>query len=147
MHLDSWHLLGNLLFLLLLGPPVTAALGARRFLGVYLGGALGAALAFYALSSDALAGASGALVALTVAFVLRAPQGRRPGGLLLLCAAKLLRHRQRPVRGGDAGLQRGAPGRRAGGAAAVPVPPHSSSSGSMRMSSCSTPRSRTAAAP
>ena len=67
LHGDGGHLLGNLLFLALLGLLVEPVLGAWRMLALYLGGAFGAALAGWAWNwgeAGAVLGASGAIAAL-----------------------------------------------------------------------------------
>ena len=67
LHGSAGHLVGNLLFLALLGLMVEPVLGALRLLGLYLGGALGAAAAGWAWNwgePGAVLGASGAIAAL-----------------------------------------------------------------------------------
>ena len=67
LHGGGGHLLGNLVFLALLGLLVEPVLGGLRFLGLYLAGALGAALAGWAWNwgePGGVLGASGAIAAL-----------------------------------------------------------------------------------
>lgn len=79
LHGGFMHLLGNMLFLVVLGLLLEGALGGWRFLGVYLLGAFGASLASlwwrWGESGSGL-GASGAVAALMGAFCV--VWGRRP---------------------------------------------------------------------
>ncbi|MGB3391972.1 MAG: rhomboid family intramembrane serine protease [Stenotrophomonas sp.] len=79
LHGGVMHLLGNMLFLVVLGLLLEGALGGWRFLGVYLLGAFGASLASLWWrwgESGAGLGASGAIAALMGAFCV--VWGRRP---------------------------------------------------------------------
>lgn len=61
LHVGWLHLLGNLWFLWLFGPPMEDAIGKRAFLLLYLGGGLTAGLLHLAIAQlDALRGATGA---------------------------------------------------------------------------------------
>lgn len=67
LHGDFGHLLGNMVFLLLLGLAVELALGWRAYLGFYFASGLGAVLLFWAVypsSGIPLVGASGAIAGL-----------------------------------------------------------------------------------
>jgi rhomboid protease GluP len=66
LHAGGTHLLGNLLGLLFLGPPVVARIGSRGFLVLYAGAVLGGAAAFGLLATSAapMVGASGAVFGL-----------------------------------------------------------------------------------
>lgn len=79
LHGDIGHLIGNMLFLVLLGLLVEGALGPWRFLLLYLAGGFGASLVSLAWrwgESGAGLGASGAIAALMGAFCV--VWGRRP---------------------------------------------------------------------
>ena len=79
LHGDVMHLLGNMLFLVVLGLLPEGALGGWRFLGVYLLGAFGASLASLWWrwgEAGAGLGASGAIAAVMGAFCV--VWGRRP---------------------------------------------------------------------
>jgi membrane associated rhomboid family serine protease len=66
MHVELWHIAGNMLALYFLGPQVEAALGRVRFLAVYLLAALaGSATAYWLSSVEGYSlGASGAVYGL-----------------------------------------------------------------------------------
>lgn len=73
------HLVANMLPLLFLGPPLENYLGPWRFLGLYLGGAVAAALGWFLLhptSDEGVVGASGAIFALIAAAGTVAPRAR-----------------------------------------------------------------------
>ncbi len=79
LHANAMHLIGNMLFLAALGLLVEGALGAGRFLGVYLLGALGSSaisLAWRWGEAGGGLGASGAIAALMGAFCM--VWGRQP---------------------------------------------------------------------
>ncbi len=75
MHAGWLHLLGNMLLLFLLGPPIEDRWGRPVFLGLYLTGGVFAALFFAAMSPAnadiPLVGASGAIAAVMGAFLVR----------------------------------------------------------------------------
>lgn len=79
LHGGAMHLFGNMVFLMILGLLLEGALGAGRFLGVYLLGAMGASVASllwrWGEAGGGL-GASGAIAALMGAFCV--VWGRRP---------------------------------------------------------------------
>ena len=66
MHVQVWHIAGNMLALYVLGPQVEAVLGRVRFLAVYLlSGLAGSATAYWLSSPDGYSlGASGAIYGL-----------------------------------------------------------------------------------
>jgi membrane associated rhomboid family serine protease len=69
LHIGLLHLAGNMLSLAIVGPALERVFGARRFLAVYLAGALGGSVAVYLFGSPygAVAGASGAIFGLFAA--------------------------------------------------------------------------------
>lgn len=69
MHVELWHIAGNMLALYFLGPQIEAALGRARFLAVYLvAGLAGSATAYWLSSVDGYSlGASGAIYGLFAA--------------------------------------------------------------------------------
>lgn len=82
IHADWLHLLGNMLFLVIFGLPAERALGASRFLALFLVcGALSNLATVVAMSLTGgdrllLVGASGAISALIAAFLLLFPKAR-----------------------------------------------------------------------
>ena len=73
------HILANMIPLLCLGPLLEETLGLWRYLGLYLGGAIAAALIWYFFShdpDDEIIGASGAVFALIAAAGAMAPRAR-----------------------------------------------------------------------
>jgi membrane associated rhomboid family serine protease len=77
-HADAWHLLGNLLFLWVFGNSVNAKMGDVPYLLFYVAGGIFAAWA-YALVTPApsrLVGASGAIAAVTTAYLALFPRSR-----------------------------------------------------------------------
>ncbi|MDO9458234.1 rhomboid family intramembrane serine protease [Nocardioides sp.] len=90
MHVELWHIAGNMLALFFLGPQVESVLGRARFLAVYLvAGLAGSAAAYWLSSSDSYSlGASGAIYGLFGALgVLIQKVGgdlRQIGGLLVV---------------------------------------------------------------
>ncbi|MDQ3040444.1 MAG: rhomboid family intramembrane serine protease [Pseudomonadota bacterium] len=86
LHADWIHLLGNLVFLLIFGPPAERVMGGRRFLMVFLVGGAAANLAAV-LAIDApdrvIIGASGAVSAVIGAFLALFP-GAKLGVVLPL---------------------------------------------------------------
>ena len=74
IHADWMHLIGNLIFLLILGPPLESALGHLLFPALYLVGGAAASLfhaGFTANPEIPLGGASGAVAVLMGMFVVR----------------------------------------------------------------------------
>jgi len=73
LHGDIIHLLGNMLFLWVFGPNVEDRFGRLGFLGFYLLGAIASAYAHVAFSPAPAIGASGAISAVTGAFLVLFP--------------------------------------------------------------------------
>ncbi len=74
LHGGWFHLIGNLFFLLLAGPPIEDRWGRAGFAGFYVGAGVFAALFYSALSSDSslpMVGASGAIAGVLGAFLVR----------------------------------------------------------------------------
>lgn len=74
VHFDIFHLLGNMLFLWLVGPLLEEAWGRRRFLIFYLAAGLFASLVQFLINRDSpasIGGASGAIAGCMGAFTLR----------------------------------------------------------------------------
>ena len=71
LHVGPMHLLGNMLAVIWLGPPLLDALGQRRFCALWAAGAAGGAFCFAALSTTPapMVGASGAVFGLVGAIV------------------------------------------------------------------------------
>ncbi|MFO0962988.1 MAG: rhomboid family intramembrane serine protease [Phycisphaerales bacterium] len=70
------HLLGNMFFLWTFGAAVESRMGRWRFLAFYLAGGIAAGLAQLWLSDAAVIGASGAVAAVTGAFIVLFPRAR-----------------------------------------------------------------------
>jgi len=73
------HIVSNMIPLICLGPALEELLGHWRYLGLYLGGAIAAALVWYVLNRDVnepIIGASGAVFALIAAVGTAMPQVR-----------------------------------------------------------------------
>lgn len=68
------HILGNMLFLYVFGPGVEDKIGRWWFLAFYLAGAIAAALSHMLFSAAPLIGASGAVAAVTGAYMVLFPQ-------------------------------------------------------------------------
>ncbi|WP_232677243.1 rhomboid family intramembrane serine protease [Nocardioides sp. R-C-SC26] len=79
MHVQLWHVAGNMLMLFVLGPQLEQVLGRLRFLALYLVSALAGGAAVMLLSSEygLTLGASGAVYGMLGAFVILA---RKTGG-------------------------------------------------------------------
>lgn len=75
-HADLWHLAGNMLFLWVFGNSVNAKLGQIPYLLFYLGGGVFAAWGYCLTAGDAftLVGASGAIAAITTAYMVLFPR-------------------------------------------------------------------------
>jgi membrane associated rhomboid family serine protease len=77
VHMDAWHLFGNVLLLLIVGGPLCRAVGNLRFVVLWLGAAVTCSIAALALSDTPLCmGASGVAMGLTAACALAAPTTR-----------------------------------------------------------------------
>ncbi|HET6427149.1 MAG TPA: rhomboid family intramembrane serine protease, partial [Phycisphaerae bacterium] len=77
MHAGGWHLLGNMLFLWVFGNAVNDSFGHLGYLAFYLAGGLAAAIAYIVVSGTApVLGASGAISAVTGAFLVLFPRVR-----------------------------------------------------------------------
>ena len=101
LHGDFFHLFGNCLFLWVFGRAVEARLGALRFLGIFLGYGVVAALAQVALSPETtgdvpVIGASGAISAILGTFWILYP-GVRVRVAFLLCIIPVYTLRIRAV--------------------------------------------------
>lgn len=85
------HILFNMLMVWALGAEIERILGSCRFLAIYLGGAIAAALTFLAwsgLRDEAVAGASGSAFALLTAFAVLCPR-RRLSVILIVIPMRL----------------------------------------------------------
>lgn len=76
LHAGIWHLVGNMLILWVFGPAIEDRFGRLRFLAFYLAGAALAGLAHVATSPAGVIGASGAVAAVTGAFLVLFPRSR-----------------------------------------------------------------------
>ncbi len=74
LHAGFWHILGNMVTLWVFGQAVEDRLGRLGFLGLYLLGGIAAGLAHIAYSPSPVVGASGAVAAVTGAFLVMLPQ-------------------------------------------------------------------------
>lgn len=74
VHADHWHILGNMLFLWVFGPNVEDRLGRWWFALFYLCGAAAAGAAHLLFSSQPVIGASGAVAAVTGAYLVLFPR-------------------------------------------------------------------------
>ncbi|MEF2527501.1 MULTISPECIES: rhomboid family intramembrane serine protease [Streptomyces] len=89
LHVEWWHIAGNMLALWFLGGPLEAALGRARFLALYLLSGLGGSAVVYLLTppNAPTLGASGAVFGLlgaTVVLVRRTRQEMRPVAVMLV---------------------------------------------------------------
>ncbi|MCC7366334.1 MAG: rhomboid family intramembrane serine protease [Dehalococcoidia bacterium] len=75
-HGDAWHLAGNMLFLWVFGNSVNAKMGDIAYLLFYLAGGACAGLVFNYYSPHSLLGASGAIAAVTTAYLVLFPRSR-----------------------------------------------------------------------
>jgi len=75
-HADAWHLFGNMLFLWVFGNSVNGKMGHVPYLLFYLAGGMFAAWGYAQISADAfeLVGASGAIAAVTTAYLALFPR-------------------------------------------------------------------------
>lgn len=76
LHGDVLHLLGNMLFLWIFGNAVCDRMGSLGYIVFYLAGGIFAGVAFAAFNSNGLLGASGAIAAVTTAFLVLFPRVR-----------------------------------------------------------------------
>ncbi|MEW6253225.1 MAG: rhomboid family intramembrane serine protease, partial [Planctomycetota bacterium] len=74
LHGDVWHLLGNMLFLWIFGHPVCDRMGTLGYTFFYLAGGIFSGIAFTAASQNPIIGASGAIAAVTTAFLVLFPR-------------------------------------------------------------------------
>ncbi len=92
LHAGVTHILFNMLALLIMGPPVEAAIGAPRFASLYLLAALGGSVCSYLFSNPSIesVGASGAIFGVFGAyFVLARSRRADTGGILVLIGVNL----------------------------------------------------------
>lgn len=73
---DLWHVAGNMIFLYIFGNAVNAKLGHGAYLGFYLGGAAFAGLCHVLGDFSPVIGASGAVWAVTGAYIVLFPRAR-----------------------------------------------------------------------
>jgi membrane associated rhomboid family serine protease len=73
-HADIWHLVGNMLFLWVFGNSVNAKMGDVAYLLFYLAGGICAGVVFNHGTPHALIGASGAIAAVTTAYMVLFPR-------------------------------------------------------------------------
>jgi membrane associated rhomboid family serine protease len=93
LHANFLHLVFNMFALLILGPPIEAALGRVRFLGLYVASALGGSVCSYLFSSPNIAGvgASGAIFGLFGAyFAIARARRAETGGIVALIGINLV---------------------------------------------------------
>lgn len=76
LHGDIWHLLGNMLFLWIFGNPVCDRMGGLGYVLFYLAGGVFAGFAFTLGADNPIVGASGAIAAVTTAFLALFPRIR-----------------------------------------------------------------------
>ncbi len=74
LHGDGWHLLGNMLFLWIFGNAVCDRMGGLGYILFYLAGGVLAGVAFTHTAENPLVGASGAIAAVTTAFLALYPR-------------------------------------------------------------------------
>ena len=75
-HGDVWHLLGNMLFLWVFGNAVCDRMGSLNYVVFYLAGGVFAGYIFALTNANSLVGASGAIAAVTTAFLVLFPRVR-----------------------------------------------------------------------
>lgn len=73
-HGDLWHLLGNMLFLWIFGNAVCDRIGSLNYAIFYLAGGVFAAVVFARGNNNLMLGASGAIAAVTTAFLVLYPR-------------------------------------------------------------------------
>lgn len=74
LHGDFWHLFGNMLFLWIFGNAVCDRMGSFCYVLFYLAGGVFAGVTFAAFNDNAILGASGAIAAVTTAFLALFPR-------------------------------------------------------------------------
>jgi membrane associated rhomboid family serine protease len=74
LHGDMWHLLGNMLFLWIFGNAVCDRMGSLGYLMFYLAGGVFAGFTFTLGADNPIVGASGAIAAVTTAFLALFPR-------------------------------------------------------------------------
>ncbi|MEM9558791.1 MAG: rhomboid family intramembrane serine protease [Planctomycetota bacterium] len=74
LHAGLWHLLGNMVFLWVFGPGVEDRLGRVAFTVFYVAGAIASAAAHIAWETSPAVGASGAIAAVTGAYLVLMPR-------------------------------------------------------------------------
>ena len=74
MHADIWHLVGNMVFLWVFGNAANSKMGHVPYLFFYLSGGAFAGAGFAVLYDNPLVGASGAIAAVTTAYLVLFPQ-------------------------------------------------------------------------
>ena len=74
LHGDGWHLFGNMLFLWIFGNAVCDRMGGLPYVFFYLAGGVVAGIAFTHVAENPLVGASGAIAAVTTAFLVLYPR-------------------------------------------------------------------------
>jgi membrane associated rhomboid family serine protease len=74
LHGDIWHLLGNMLFLWIFGNPVCDRMGNIGYALFYLAGGVFSGIAFTLSADNPIVGASGAIAAVTTAFLVLFPR-------------------------------------------------------------------------
>lgn len=73
-HGDPWHLLGNMMFLWIFGNAVCDRMGSLPYVIFYLAGGVFAGVVFAAFNENSMVGASGAIAAVTTAFLAMFPR-------------------------------------------------------------------------
>ncbi|RMF81570.1 MAG: rhomboid family intramembrane serine protease [Planctomycetota bacterium] len=73
-HGDLWHLVGNMLFLWIFGNAVCDRMGSLNYVLFYLAGGVVAGVVFTQANNNPLVGASGAIAAVTTAFLVLFPR-------------------------------------------------------------------------
>ena len=76
LHANLWHLLGNMLFLYIFGNSLNDKLGHLAYAGLYAGGILASGLAHALIETAPVLGASGAVSAVTGAYLILFPRSR-----------------------------------------------------------------------
>jgi membrane associated rhomboid family serine protease len=74
LHGDPWHIIGNMLFLYIFGNNVNDKLGHLGYLAFYLAGGVFAGIGFIIMSGTSVIGASGAIAAVTGAYLVLFPR-------------------------------------------------------------------------
>lgn len=74
LHGDVWHLVGNMIFLWVFGNAVCDRMGAAAYVLFYLAGGICSAAVFASQANNPIVGASGAIAAVTTAFLVLFPR-------------------------------------------------------------------------